>query len=112
VAGGGVDDAYWRRPSTSPDPGATPAEAGSGSSAAGAARDQHYHGPPPTTPPPTGWQPPQVLEPAPPRPLPAQDHARIDADEARARQVTMIMGMLGAVVLLGLLCALCARTVF
>jgi hypothetical protein len=101
VAEGGFDDAYWRRPSNSPDPPG-PYEIGGG----------HYSGPPPTTAPPTGWQPPHVVEPAAPRQLPPQDHARIDADEARARLVTVVTGTVGAVVLLGLLCALCARIVF
>jgi hypothetical protein len=71
-----------------------------------------YAGPPTMSPPPAGWHPPHLVEPAAPRLLPAQDHARMDADEARARTVTFIMGMVGAVVFVVMLCALCARVVF
>ena len=55
-----------------------------------------YQGPPPTTPPPYGWQPPRVVEPAAPRILPAQDHAAIDADEERARNLTKGIGIIAA----------------
>ncbi len=71
-----------------------------------------YSGPPPTAPPPYEWRPARVLEPAPPRPLPVQDHPAIDADEAQARTLTYGIGAVVAAILLILLCALCGRTLF
>jgi hypothetical protein len=47
-----------------------------------------YPGPPPSTPPPAGWRPALVVRPAPPRRLPAQDHAALDAAERAARRLT------------------------
>jgi hypothetical protein len=47
-----------------------------------------------------------------PRRLPVQDHARIDADEARARMVTMGVGIVAGAIFLVVMCALCARLVF
>jgi hypothetical protein len=53
-----------------------------------------------------------VVEPAPPRQLPAQNHAALDADEQRARRVTRAVALLAAGVLVVLVCALCGRVVF
>jgi hypothetical protein len=96
------DDTYWRRPAPEPPP-AAPAEPP-------AAR--WYLAPPPTTPPPAGWLPPRVVQPAPARQLPAQDHERIDAEEAKARTLTQGMGIITGAVLLVLLFALCGRLLF
>ena len=63
-------------------------------------------------PPPSGWRPQRVFRLADPRRLPAQDHARIDADEARARTVTLGVGIVVGAVFLVAMCALCARLVF
>ena len=64
------------------------------------------------TPPPSGWHPPRFLEPARPRRLPAQDHARIDDAEARARTVTQGVGIVVGAIFLVALCAVCARLLF
>jgi hypothetical protein len=64
------------------------------------------------SPPPTGWRPPNVVEPAPPRTLPNQDHGRIDEDEAAARTLTHGVGILVGAILLIVFCALCARVAF
>jgi hypothetical protein len=64
------------------------------------------------TPPPYAWQPAHVVEPAPPRSLPVQDHPAIDADEARARTLTYGLAAVAGAVLLIVLCALCGRTLF
>jgi hypothetical protein len=45
----------------------------------------------------------------PPRELPAQDHERIDREEAAARTLTRGIGLVVAAVLLVMLLALCAR---
>jgi hypothetical protein len=71
-----------------------------------------YEGPPPTTPPPYGWQPERIVEPAPPRRLPAQDHTAIDAAEARARTLTYGVGVVVGAILLIVLCGLCGRALF
>jgi hypothetical protein len=71
-----------------------------------------YVGPPPTAAPPSAWRPEHIVEPAAPRRLPAQDHAVIDADEARARTLTYGIGIVTGAVLLILLCALCGRALF
>ena len=73
---------------------------------------QGYLGPPPTTAPPSGWQPPHVVQPAPPRRLPEQDHPAIDEDEARARTMTRGLAMVAGALLLVVLCSLCGRILF
>ncbi len=98
------DDAYWRRPddeAAAPDP--TPAAAPAPSP---------YQGPPPTAPPPGGWRPPFVAEPQPPRALPAQDLAAIDAAERSARTVTYGIGMVAGALLLVAMCLVCSRLLF
>ena len=62
--------------------------------------------------PPSGWRPPHQVEPAPPRPLPAQDYERIDADEAQARTVPQGVALLAAAVMIVLTCLLCGRALF
>ena len=71
-----------------------------------------YTGPPPTAPPPPGWRPPVVVTPAAPRTLPAQDTARIDAEEQSARTLTYGVGMVAGAVLVVLLLILCGRFLF
>lgn len=65
-----------------------------------------YTPPPPTAPPPVGWRPLVVVATAPPRPLPPQDHAAIDAAENAARRFTVavaVVAMLTLTVLLAVL---------
>ncbi|SCE70528.1 hypothetical protein GA0070561_0997 [Micromonospora saelicesensis] len=71
-----------------------------------------YSGPPPSVPPPAGWRPPVHLQPAPPRQLPPQDMADLDAAEQRSQRVTYGFGAAAGVVLLVLLCLLCSRVIF
>jgi hypothetical protein len=71
-----------------------------------------YQGPPATTAPPAEWRPPHVIQPAPPRRLPEQDHAAIDEDEARARTMTRGLAMVAGALLLVVLCSLCGRILF
>ncbi|MGH8794333.1 MAG: translation initiation factor 2, partial [Stackebrandtia sp.] len=51
-------------------------------------------GPPRTDPPPKGWMVPEVIVPAPPRELPSQNHAAVDAAERHARTITQGMAIL------------------
>jgi hypothetical protein len=53
-----------------------------------------------------------VLQPAPPRHLPPQSHDRLDAEEARARTLTLGVGMITAAVLLIVVIVLCTRALF
>jgi hypothetical protein len=101
------DDAYWRRPADGADPAAEPQFP-----PADVRPRPFYQGPPTTTPPPTGWRPPHVVEPAPPRRLPAQDHDRIDAQEAQARTLSLGVAIVVGAVLVIVLCAVCGRTLF
>jgi hypothetical protein len=71
-----------------------------------------YRPPPPMNAPPAGWRPVRIVEPAPPRALPAQDHAAIDADEERARQVTRNVGLAAVAVIGILMIMLCGRALF
>jgi hypothetical protein len=68
-----------------------------------------YQGPPPMTPPPAGWRTPSINQPPPPRPLPPQDHARIDDEEARARAVTLGIALVAGMLMLILICTVCGR---
>jgi len=62
-----------------------------------------------SVPPPPDWRPPTVVQPAPPRRLPAQDHAALDAAERAAGRVTLaVSGVAGAIALL-LVVALLSR---
>ncbi|MGC4849068.1 hypothetical protein ACLQ3F_17630 [Micromonospora sp. DT15] len=89
-----------------PPPPAPTAPAPTGGPASG------YSGPPPSVPPPAGWRPPVHLQPAPPRRLPPQDMADLDAAEQRSQRVTYGFGAAAGVVLLVLLCLLCSRVIF
>ncbi|MFC8847291.1 MULTISPECIES: hypothetical protein [unclassified Micromonospora] len=105
------EDDYWRRP---PDPAGGGATDGQmprppGPGPVGVDLSTRYGGPPPTTPPPPGWRPPLHVQAAPPRLLPPQDMAGLDAVEQRAQHVTWGLGAVAGVVLLALLCLLCSR---
>jgi hypothetical protein len=104
-SGGSTPDDYWRRPGTGGD-GAPDQAAAAPAPASG------YAGPPPSVPPPAGWRPPVHLEPAPPRRLPPQDMAGLDAAEQRAQRVTYGFGAAVGVVLVVLVCLLCSRVIF
>ncbi|MBM0279118.1 hypothetical protein [Micromonospora tarensis] len=109
------DDDYWRRPGTGDDNAvAKPPPAGyAGPPTADTGRPSAgYAGPPPSVPPPAGWRPPVHLQPAPPRQLPPQDMADLDAAEQRSQRVTYGFGAAAGVVLLVLLCLLCSRVIF
>ncbi|MEV4823988.1 hypothetical protein [Micromonospora sp. NPDC049274] len=99
------DDDYWRRPGAGDGAAADePAPA--------TAPTSGYAGPPPSVPPPADWRPPVHLEPAPPRQLPPQDMAGLDAAEQRSQRVTYGFGAAAAVVLVALVCLLCSRIIF
>ncbi len=104
------EDDYWRRPPEHAGTGGAPAgpvpPGGTGGPAAG------YGGPPAGTPPLPGWRPPVHVQPAPPRRLPPQDMAELDAAEQRAQRVTWGVGGVVAVVLVALVCLLCSRAIF
>jgi len=53
-----------------------------------------------------------VVRPAPPRDMPAQDHASLDVAEQSARTLTYGIGMVVGAILLVVFCTRCARTVF
>lgn len=65
-----------------------------------------YPGPPPSTPPPPGWRPALVVRPAPPRRLPAQDHAALDAAERAARRLTWAVAASAGVLAVLVACVL------
>jgi hypothetical protein len=102
------DDAFWRRPAGMQPGGSTDQPSSPPAAPAGPT----YAGPPRTAPPPAGWRPPTVVEPEPPRRLPAQDTARLDREEAAAATLTKGMGLLAGAVMLVLLLVLCGRWVF
>ncbi|WP_327042602.1 hypothetical protein OG400_10080 [Micromonospora ureilytica] len=134
-SGGSTPDDYWRRPDTGDDavadqppaaPAATPPTGPTSQPPTGPSNpppSEHagpastgstsgYSGPPPSLPPPAGWRPPVHLQPAPPRQLPPQDMADLDAVEQRSQRVTYGFGAAAGVVLLVLLCLLCSRVIF
>src|SRR4029079_12232471 len=97
----------WRRPTAIPegatsDPSPAPPHHPAG----------EYSGPPRSAPRPPDWRPPHVMRPAPPRHLPPQSHDRLDAEEARARTLTLGVGMITAAVLLIVVIVLCTRALF
>ncbi|WP_091602567.1 hypothetical protein [Micromonospora mirobrigensis] len=118
-SGASPDDDYWRRPDPAGPPDSpasgrqrSPGDGTSGEDAGGVPGGPAaagYTGPPPTSPPPPGWRPPVHIQGTPPRRLPPQDMAALDADEQRAQRVTWGMGAVTGVVLLVLLCLLCSR---
>ncbi|MEU1681997.1 hypothetical protein ABZ422_23335 [Micromonospora zamorensis] len=134
-SGGSTPDDYWRRPGTGADavpnhPPTTPPSgptnpppsgptgppqsgyAGPPPSVPAGPSPSGYAGPPPSVPPPSGWRPPVHLQPAPPRRLPPQDMADLDAAEQRSQRVTYGFGAAAAVVLVVLFCLLCSRVIF
>lgn len=100
-------DAQWRRPAEPAAPQGAPPPA-----AEDTPWRPGYTGPPPNTPPPHDWRPEFIVQPAPPRPLPAQNHAEIDAREQSARTLTYGIGLVAGALLLIVLCALCGRVLF
>lgn len=104
-----VDDSPWRRPGTD-----GPAEGSrlNADTETPPATGPAYPGPPPAAAPPTGWRPPVVVHPAPPRQLPAQDLPAVEAEEASARTLTYGIGMVAAAVLVVVTCLLCSRVLF
>jgi hypothetical protein len=53
-----------------------------------------------------------LIQTPPPRELPRQDHAAMDAEEKEARTVTLGVGMVAGAVLLVVLFVLCGRALF
>ncbi len=100
------DNEYWRRPEQDDNP-----PGGAASALPGPGRPT-YGGPPPSSPPPTGWRPEHIVEPLPPRLLPAQDHALIDNEEARARTLSTGIAIVAGALIVILLCAVCGRNLF
>jgi hypothetical protein len=77
-----------------------------------AAGSNGYPGPPQSPVPPPGWRPPVHVQPAPPRPLPAQDVPALEAQEASARTLTYGVGLITGAILLVVMCLLCSRLLF
>jgi hypothetical protein len=104
----GGDDLQWRRPpagAAGPAPGTTPPSAELPDPPA-------YSGPPRSVVPPPDWRPRVLIQPQPPRQLPAQDQAALDAQEREARTITLGIGMVAGAVLLVVLLILCGRVLF
>jgi hypothetical protein len=78
----------------------------------GQAAAANYPGPPQNPTPAPGWRPPVYVQPAPPRPLPAQDIPAIEAEEAGARTLTYGVGLIAGAILLVVMCLLCSRLLF
>jgi hypothetical protein len=104
------DDLQWRRPPEGTEPPGRP-EGGS-QGAPVPPPPPVYAGPPRTTPPPPDWRPRVLIQTPPPRELPRQDHAAMDAEEKEARTVTLGVGMVAGAVLLVVLFVLCGRALF
>lgn len=103
------DDAYWQRPAE-PVSGSAPAEPASQDGHSDAAPPT-YQGPPPTAPPPWQWRPVRVVQPAPPRRLPEQDHAGIDTAEDRARTFTTQLALAASIIMIIMICVVCGRSI-
>jgi len=71
-----------------------------------------YTGPPRPIPGSAATAPPTVIRAAPPRKLPEQDIAALDADERQARTLTYGVGMITGAVALLVLFVLCGRILF
>jgi hypothetical protein len=71
-----------------------------------------YTGPPRAVPPPPDWRPRLLIQPQPPRELPTQDLADLDAREREERTITYGIGMVAGAVLLIVLLVLCGRVLF
>lgn len=101
---GASDDAFWRRPSGDspslvPPPAAAPPD------------EPEYQGPPHGAPAPATWSPPVIVPVTPPRDMPGQDHARIDAEERGARTMSQGIGLVAGAVVVILIFVLCARVI-
>ena len=70
-----------------------------------------YDGPPPMVAPPADWRPAVEYQVQPPRQLPPQDHAAIDAAEGRARIVSYGVAIGTGAVLILMMLVLCGRWV-
>ena len=104
----GGDDLQWRRPPAGPEL-PTPGTAGP---PVEPPAPPPYAGPPRPSPPPRDWRPRLLIQPPPPRELPAQDLAALDAQDREARTVTYGVGMVAGAVLLIVLLILCGRILF
>jgi hypothetical protein len=102
------DDLQWRRPVGGDPAGGHPADPARAPEAAAPS----YSGPPRSTPPPPDWRPRTLIQVPPPRSLPPQDAAALDAAEREARTITYGVGMVAGAVLLILLFVLCGRALF
>ncbi|MEV0649702.1 translation initiation factor 2 [Phytomonospora sp. NPDC050363] len=98
-------DAVWRRPAEGGDAGNMEVVVPP------AAPSPRYDGPPRATPPPRGWRVPVVVNAAPPRTMPAQDHAAADAAERSARTFSVGLGILFGAVMLILLLVVIVRAI-
>jgi hypothetical protein len=101
------DDLQWRRPVGGDRAADRPLAAANGS-----APVPEYAGPPRSAPPPADWRPRTLIQVPSPRTLPAQDDARLDAEEKAARTMTYGVGMVAGAVLLVVLFVLCGRALF
>ena len=101
------DDLQWRRPPEGgvPTPGRPPAPQEP-------PEPPPYSGPPRTTPPPPDWRPRMLVQPPPPRDLPAQDLETLEVQEREARTLTYGVGMVAGAILLIVLIVLCGRALF
>jgi hypothetical protein len=61
---------------------------------------------------PPSWTPPVHVPVTPPREMPAQDDARMDAEERSARTVSQGVGLVGAAIVVILIFVLCARVLY
>jgi hypothetical protein len=101
------DDLQWRRPPEGTEPPGPTEQRGPIQPP-----PPVYTGPPRTSPPPPDWRPRVLIQTPPPRELPPQDHAAMDAEEKEARTVTLGVGMVAGAVLLVVLFVLCGRVLF
>jgi len=102
---GADDDTQWRRPADGTPTAGVPTPAA-------APVAPPYTPPPPTIAPPRGWKPRVLVRPAPPRELPAQDAAQLDAEDQSARTLTYGVAMVAGAIAVLLLLLLCARVLF
>ena len=105
LAGG--DDLQWRRP-----PAGDPAAGGTPVQPPAPPAPPAYTGPPRTVPPPPDWRPRVLIQPPPPRELPAQDLGALDAREREECTFTYGVGLLAGAILLVVLLIVCGRALF
>jgi hypothetical protein len=95
-----ADDSFWRRPTGEPisERGDEPGDRADTAPLGGQPAPAAYSGPPPTLRPgPADLPPPLIQQLAPPRPLPAQDHAALDEAERQGQLVSIGVGVAFAV---------------